>query len=177
MRVIQLVALVLAASASGCVVSNTPVRGLGERAAPIASGTTVAIFERADAASPWKPGEQKTMTLVAGDDRVYRSVGKDGKPEDDGIVFYSLGPDRYLVEAQFSKARYGFAVLRVSGGEAFVSPLACKSVADDMLKKSGMKMVADDCWLEDTKDPAEFLKSIAARAPEPTVKYVPVKPK
>lgn len=177
MRLFQLFALLLAAAISGCVVSKTPVQGLGERATPIASGTTLEIFERADANSPWRASEQKMVTLVVNGDRLYRAIGKDGKPEDDGIIFYSLEKDHYLVEAKFSAARYGFAVMRVAGGEGLVSPLNCKNIAEDALKQSGMKIVADDCWLEDTKDPAALLKSIATRVPEPTVKYVPVKPK
>ena len=90
---------------------------------------------------------------------------------------HALGPDRYLAQARFSENRYGYAVLQVQNGEGLVSPLVCKTINAEVVKKAGMKMVADDCWLEDAKDPAGFLKAIAANAPAPTVKYVPVKPK
>ncbi|HEX5777312.1 MAG TPA: hypothetical protein VFY21_00585 [Xanthobacteraceae bacterium] len=167
----------LAALAGGCVVSRTPLNGLGERAAPFGDRTTLAIFERADGKGAWKPSEQKTVTLVVEADRAFRSLDEKGKPEDGNFTFHVLGSDRYLVQARFSADRYGYAVLQVRKGEGLVSPLTCKAIDDDVVKKAGMKMVADDCWLEGTKDPAGFLKSIAAKAPEPTVKYVPVKSK
>jgi hypothetical protein len=159
MRIFRVLALFLAAAAAGgCVVSRTPLGTLGERALPFPSGTILMVYERADAKAAWKQAEQKPQALVADKDRFYRSAREDGSLETDGIAFYPVGADRYLVEAQFSKQRYGYAVLQVRGGEGLVSPLNCKLVGADALQKSGMKNVADDCWLEDAKDPAGFLK-------------------
>jgi hypothetical protein len=172
-----LLAVLLAALAGGCVVSKTPLNGLGERAAPFGDTTTLAIFERADGKSAWKQSEQKAATLVGGPDKVFHSLDEKGKTEDGNFTFHTLAPNRYLVQARFSENRYGYAVLQVQNGEGLVSPLVCKTTNADAVKKAGMKMVADDCWLEDTKDPAGFLKAIAANAPAPTVKYVPVKSK
>lgn len=177
MRRCPLLAVLLATFVGGCVVSKTPVTGLGERAAPVPSGTALDIFERNDANSPWKAGEQKSVQLVAGADRVYRSVDAEGKREDDGVVFYPLALGRYLVEAQFGAARYGYAVLQAENGTGLLTPLDCKSIPAATLKSAGMKIAAGDCWLEDTKDPAGFLKSIAAAAPAASVKYVPQKAK
>lgn len=172
-----LLAVLLAALAGGCVVSKTPLNGLGERAAPFGEKTTLAIFERADGKSAWKPSEQKSVTLAGSADKVFHSLDEKGKAEDGSFTFHVLGPDRYLVEARFSENRYGYAVLQVQNGEGLVSPLACKAIEAETVRKAGMKMVADDCWLEDAKDPAGFLKAVAADAPAPTVRYVPVKPK
>jgi hypothetical protein len=172
-----LLAMVLAALAGGCVVSKTPLNGLGERAAPFGEQTTLEIFERADSKSAWKPSEQKSVTLVGSADKVFRSLDEKGKTEDGNFTFHPLAPGRFLVQARFSENRYGYAVLQLQNGEGLVSPLVCKTLNADVVKKAGMKMVADDCWLEDTKDPAGFLKSIAANASPATVKYVPVKPK
>jgi hypothetical protein len=176
MRRFPLLAVLLAGFVGGCVVSKTPLNALGERATPLGAKTTLAIFDRADANSTWKPAEQKTVTLVAGPDRIFRSLDENGKTEDGDFTFHALGPDRYLVQARFSADRYGYAVLQVQKGEGLVSPLTCKAIDPETLKKAGMKTVADDCWLEETKDPAAFLKAIAANPPVPTVKYVPVKP-
>jgi hypothetical protein len=175
MRVLRALVLLMAALSGGCVVSKAPLTGLAERAMPFASGTRIEIFERADASAVWKPGEEKSVTLVAGSDRIYRAVNETGKSEDDAITFHALGRDRYLVQAQFSAERFGFAVLEVRNGEGLVSPLVCKDVDPATLKKAGLKIVADDCWLEDTTDPAGFLKLIAQRPGVPLVKYVPVK--
>lgn len=172
-----LLAVLLAALAGGCVVSKTPLNGLGERAAPFGEKTTLAIFERADGKSAWKPSEQKSVTLVGGPDKAFHSLDEKGKAEDGNFTFHTLGPDRYLVQARFSENRYGYAVLQVQNGEGLVSPLVCKAIDAETVRKAGMKMVADDCWLEDAKDPAGFLKAVAADAPAPTVRYVPVKPK
>ena len=177
MRRFPLLAVILAALAGGCVVSKTALNGLGERAAPFGERTTLTIFERADSKSAWKPSEQRTVTMVGGADKLFRSLDEKGKPEDGNFTFHALAPDRYLVQARFSADRYGYAVLQIRSGEGLVSPLACKAIDPEVVKKAGMKMVADDCWLEGTKDPAGFLKSIAATAPEPTLKYVPVKSK
>ena len=175
MRIFRAFVLLMAAFAGGCVVSKAPLMGLGERTMPFASGTRLEIFERVDAKAAWKPGGEKSVSLVAGPDRIYRALNESGKTEDDAISFHALGPDRFLVQAQFSKERYGFAVLQVQGGEGLVSPLACKSIDPAIVKKAGLKMVADDCWLEDTADPVGFLKQIAERPGVPLVKYVPVK--
>jgi hypothetical protein len=175
MRVLKILALVLTATAGGCVVSKTPLGTLGERALPFPSGTVLLVYERADAKTPWKQAEQKPQALVADKERIYRAAREDGSLEADGMAFYPLAPDRYLVEAQFSKQRYGYAVLQIRGGEGLVSPLNCKLIDAAVLQKAGMKNVADDCWLEDSKDPAGFLKSLAQRAAEPTVKYIPIK--
>jgi hypothetical protein len=177
MRGFPLLALIVAAFAGGCVVAKAPISGIGERAAPFGERTTLALFERANSQSAWNPGEQKTVTLVGGTDKIFRSFDEKGKPEEGTFTFHVIGPDRYLAQARFSEQRYGFAVLQVRNGEGLVSPLTCKAIDADTLKKAGMRNVADDCWLEDTKDPAGFLKSLAAKAPEPTVKYVPVKTK
>jgi len=177
MRRFPLLAIVLAAVAGGCVVSKAPVSGLGERAAPFGERTTLTIFERADGKAAWKQSEQKMVTLVGGSNKIFHSLDEKGKSEDGNFTFHALGPDRYLVQARFSDQRYGFAVLQIRNGEGLVSPLLCKTIDGEAVKKAGMRMVADDCWLEDAKDPAGFLKTIAAAAPEPTVKYVPVKPK
>lgn len=177
MRVFQILALVLATALGGCVVSKTPLNGLGERAAPFGEKTTLAIFERADGKSAWKPSEQKLVTLVGGPDRIFYSLDEKGKAEDGNFMFHVLGPGRYLVQARFSENRYGYAVLQVQNDEGLVSPLVCKTIDAEVVKKAGMKMVADDCWLEDAKDPVAFLKAVAADAPAPTVKYVPVNPK
>lgn len=175
MRVFRTLVLLMATFVGGCVVSKAPLPGLGERALPFASGTRIEIFERADAKSAWTPGEEKSVTLVAGADRIYRAVNEAGKTEDDAITFHVLGPNRYLVQAQFGKVRFGFAVLQIRDGEGLVSPLACKQIDPAILMKAGMKIVADDCWLEETADPAAFLKQIAERPGAPLVKYVPVK--
>jgi hypothetical protein len=175
MRVLRAFVLLIAAVAGGCVVSKAPLAGLGERTLPLASGTRIEIFERADAESAWKPGEAKSVTLMAGADRIYRAVNEAGNIEDDAITFHPLGPDRYLIQAQFSKARFGYAVLQIRNGEGLVSPLACKEVDPAVLKKAGLKIVADDCWLEDAADPVGFLRQIAERPSTPLVKYVPVK--
>ncbi len=177
MRHFPLLAVVLAVFAGGCVVSKTPVTGLGERAAPLGAETTLAIFERVDGKGPWKQSEQKSVTLVGGPDKAFHSLDEKGTIEDGNFTFHVLGADRYLVQARFSAERYGYAVLQIQRGEGLVSPLLCKAINAEAMKKSGMKIVADDCWLEDTKDPAAFLKSIAANPPAPSVKYVPVKPK
>jgi len=177
MRRFPLLAIVLAAFTGGCVVSKTPLNGLGDRAAPFGERATLSIFERTNSKSAWKQAEQKAVTLVGGADKVFRSLDEKGKAEEGTFTFHALGPDRYLVQARFSEQRYGFALLQIRNGEGLVSPLACKTIDADVVKKAGMKNVADDCWLEDTKDPAGFLKSISAKAPEPTVKYVPVKSK
>jgi hypothetical protein len=175
MWIFRAVVLLTAAFAGGCVVSKAPLAGLGEPVMPFASGTRLEIFERADAKAPWKQGEEKSVTLVAGADRIYRAVNEAGKAEDDAITFHTLGTDRYIVQAQFSAERFGFAVLQVQGGEGLVSTIQCKEIDPEIVKKAGMKMVADDCWLEDTADPVAFLKQIAGRPGVPLVKYVPVK--
>jgi len=175
MRLFPLFALLLAALAGGCVVSKTPLAGLGERAAPFASGTSFEIFERADAKAAWKPGEQKAVTFVGGADRIFRVVDAAGRTEDGTYTFHAVAPGRYLVEAQFSAERYGYALLQVRGGEGLASPLHCKDVDPAALQRAGLKMTADDCWLDSMADPAGFLKELAARAPEPRNRYVPVK--
>jgi hypothetical protein len=175
MRIFAALVLLIAAFAGGCVVSKAPLASLGERTLPLASGTRIDIFERADADSVWKSGEAKSVTLMAGADRIYRAANEAGNIEDDAITFHALGPDRYLVQAQFGAARFGYAVLQIRNGEGLVSPLACKQVDPAVLNKAGLKIVADDCWLEDTADPVGFLRQIAERPSTPLVKYVPVK--
>ncbi len=172
-----LLAVILAALAGGCIVSKTALNGLGERAAPFGERTTLTIFERPDAKGSWKQSEQKAVTLVGGPDKIFHSLDEKGKAEDGNFTFHPIGADRYLVQARFNADRYGYAVLQIRNGEGLVSPLTCKATDGEVVKKAGMKMVADDCWLEDTKDPSGFLKSIAAAAPQPTIKYVPVKSK
>lgn len=175
MWIFRVLVLLLAAFAGGCVVSKAPLAGLGERALPFASGTRLEIFERADVKAAWKRGDEKSVSLVAGPDRIYRAVNESGKTADDTITFHALSPGRYLVQGQFSAQRYGFAVLQVERGEGLVSPLACNEIDPATVKKAGLKMVADDCWLEDSADPVGFLKQIAVRPGAPLVKYVPVK--
>jgi hypothetical protein len=177
MRVFRFLVLLLAALAGGCVVSKSPLAGLGERVSPFASGTRFNIFERVDAKGPWNPGEEKSVTLVAGADRVYRSVNEAGKTEDDGFSFHPLAPNRFLVAAQFSSARFAYGMLEIRNGEGFAVPFQCKSIGPATLQRAGLKLIADDCWLEDTTDPVAFLKQLAERPLVPLVKYVPVKKK
>jgi hypothetical protein len=177
MRVFRVLVLLLATFGGGCVVSKAPLAGLGEPALPFASGTQFNIFERADAKAPWNPGEEKTVTLVAGADRVYRAVNESGKLEDDGISFHPLAPNRFLVAVQFSATRYAYGVLEVRNGEGFAVPFQCKSIGPATLQRAGLKIAADDCWLEDANEPLAFLKQLAGRPMVPLVKYVPVKKK
>jgi hypothetical protein len=177
MRVFRAMVLLLAAFAGGCVVSKAPLAGLGERVLPFASGTQFNIFERTDAKAPWNPGENKAVTLVAGPDRIYRAINDAGKKEDDGFSFYPLAPNRFLVAAQFSSERYAYGVLEIRNGEGFAVPFQCKSIGPATLQRAGLKLIADDCWLEDTSDPIAFLKQLAERPSAPLAKYVPVKKK
>jgi hypothetical protein len=60
LTLLQRLALLLSLGilAGGCVVSETPVKGLGERSTLFPPGIRYEVFQRTDEASPWGPAER-----------------------------------------------------------------------------------------------------------------------
>jgi len=88
-----------------------------------------------------------------------------------------LQPQQGVLRGQWRLLAAGSAEALALEQFAAAMPPVCQSIEEEVVKKARMKMIDDDCWLEEAKDPVEFLKAVAEDAPAPTVKYVPVNPK
>jgi hypothetical protein len=174
MPALRALVLSLAALMGGCVVSKTPVQGLGERATVYPPGIRYEVFERADGNSSWRPSSPATTVLVAGGDPIYRHDDGDANIGVSGYSFYRFAPNRYIAEAQFDGDRYGYGVLEIRDGEGLVTPFDCSKIPNRVLLEAGMIERLGDCWLEDSPDPVRFLRQLAEQPGVPLVKYVPV---
>jgi hypothetical protein len=166
----------LALLAAGCVISKEPVLGPETRVVPFASGTRFQIYERETTKAAWKP--DKEIAFLVGADKVVRETDAAGNPVvGESYTFHSIGPDRYLVHADFGAGRHAYGLLEIRGSQGFVTAFQCRSIGADLLERAGVKRMGEDCLLDGITDPARLLKQLAARPDPALIKYVPVKKK
>jgi hypothetical protein len=174
MLVFRLAAIALAIASGGCVISSKPLIAPEGRVVPFSLRIAVQAYERDAAAAPWTPNGDE-VDLVADAARIVREVDTTGKSDDEEYTFLQIAPGRFLTQARFGPNRYAYGLLEIRDGEGFLTAFQCKAIEPPLRQRTGVKMAADDCVLDDVGDALGFLKEIAARPGEPRVKYTPVR--
>jgi len=142
-------------SVAGCLQSEQPKFPLADAAAPLGEGGRYAVYER----GPDNRYErQEALTIKRRGDRAYDFV--DEKGETQTVSFHPLGDGLFVAQANAEKDQpgYGYAVLRLTGGEAFIYFPQCDAQDKAVLTTAGVEVNGQlECVLDRVGDvPALF---------------------
>jgi hypothetical protein len=148
---------------AGCFQSNEPKFPLADAAAPLGDGGRYALYER----SPDNRYQrQEALVIKRRGDGAYDFV--DEKGEAQTVSFHALGGDLFVGQAQADKDQpgYGYAVLRVAGGEALIYVPQCDAQDKAALAASGVEVNGQlECILDRVGDAAGLFKRLALGQP------------
>jgi hypothetical protein len=169
------VALLLSLAVTGCVTSKAPLLSADSRVLPFLPGTAFEVYERDDARAPWKKNAARSA-FTADQSLVVRELDDSGKPKDEATyTFHPLGPERFLVQAQFKRGEaYAYGLLDVRNGEGMVTGFNCKSLDQTTFRRDGGRIANDFCELDGAPDPLALLRKLAANPAGMQVRYVPI---
>jgi hypothetical protein len=169
-------AVILLMTLAGCVDSKDPVFGPDSRVLPLPSPAKFEAYERARPTDPWI--SRGRTVFVADQNLVVREVDDAGASRSSTYTFHPLGPQRFLVQADFGNL-YAYGVLETRQGEAILFLLNCEKIDQQAFRAAGGTVVSgqppgDRCSLDNVSDPVKLLRSIAAHPVGVEQRYVPV---
>src|SRR5262245_14782776 len=115
-------AIVAATTLAGCMKSTEPVFGPDTRVLPFTSPLKIEGYQPTLPTDPWKPAGR--ATLVADHEKVAREVDESGVTRPTTYTFHALGPQRFIVQANFGNT-YGYGLLEIGQGEGHLFMLDC----------------------------------------------------
>lgn len=148
---------------AGCFHSNEPKFPLAGAAAPLDEGGRYALYERGP---DNRYQRQEAVVVKRRGDGAYDFI--DEKGEIQTLSFHALGDDLFVGQAKADKDQpgYGYAVLRVAGGEAVVYVPQCDAQDRAALATSGVEVNGQlECVLDRVGDTAGLFKRIALGQP------------
>jgi hypothetical protein len=157
--------------------STNPLFGPDTRVLPFASPLKVEGYQRTLATDPWKHAGR--ATLIADQEKVVREVDENGVTRPTTYTFHALGPERFIVQADFGNT-YGYGPLEIGQGEGHLFMLDCWRIERRAFLAAGGTVETglppgDMCVLDKVADPAAMLRSIAAHPVGGEQRYVPVR--
>ena len=173
----SLSAVIVAAMLAGCMKSTDPVFGPDTRVLPFSAPLKVDGYQRTLPTDPWKPAGR--ATLVADQALVVRELDEAGAARSITYTFHPLGPQRFIVQANFGDA-YGYGLLEIGQGEGHLFMLDCWRIDRQGFLAAGGTVETglppgDMCVLDKVADPAAVLRAIAERPAGAELRYVPVR--
>ncbi|HEY6994380.1 MAG TPA: hypothetical protein VH397_11770 [Xanthobacteraceae bacterium] len=148
---------------AGCFQSNEPKFPLAGAASPLDEGGRYAVYER----GPDDRYQRQEMVLIKRrSDGAYDFV--DEKGETQTVSFHALGGDLFVGQAKDNNDQpgYGFAVLRMAGGEAVVYVPQCDAQDKAALTAVGVEVNGQhECVLDRVGDAAGLFKRLALGDP------------
>jgi hypothetical protein len=143
---------------AGCLQSEQPKFPLTDAAAPLGEGGRYALYER----GPNNRYErQEALVIKRRSDRAYDFV--DEKGETQTVSFHALGDGLFVAQAKAEKDQpgYGYAVLRVSGGETLVYVPQCDAQDKAVLTAAGVEVNGQlECVLDKVGDAPALFKRL-----------------
>jgi hypothetical protein len=147
---------------AGCFQSEQPKFPLADAAAPLGDGGRYALYER----SPDNRYQrQEAVVIKRRSDGAYDFIDEKGEAQ---TVSFRLGGDLFVGQAKADKDQpgYGYAVLRVTGGEAMVYVPQCDAQDKAALAASGVEVNGQlECIVDRVGDTAGLFKRLALGQP------------
>jgi hypothetical protein len=148
---------------AGCFQSNEPKFPLAGAAAPLEEGGRYAVYERGP---DDRYQRQEVVVIKRRGDGAYDFI--DEKDETQTVSFHALGGDLFVAQAKDDNDQpgYGYAVLRMAGGEAAVYVPQCDAQDKAALAASGVEVNGQqECILDRVGDAAGLFKRLALGDP------------
>jgi hypothetical protein len=170
-------AVLVAMTLAGCMESTESVFGPDTRVLPFSSPLKVDGYQRMLPTDPWQPAGR--ATLVADQALVVREVDEAGATRATSYTFHALGPQRFIVQANFGNS-YGYGLLEIDQGEGHLFMLDCWRIDRQAFLAAGGTVrtglpPGDMCVLDKVADPVALLRSIATQPVGAEQRYVPVR--
>ena len=148
---------------AGCFQSSEPKFPLADAAAPLGEGGRYSLYERE---SDNRYQRQEAVVIKRRSDGAYDFI--DEKGETQTVSFHALGEDLFVGQAKADKdlPGYGYAVLRMAGGEAVVYVPQCDAQDKAALSASGVEVNGQlECIIDRVRDTAGLFKRLALGQP------------
>jgi hypothetical protein len=155
--------MAIAFALAGCLQSEQPKFPLADAAAPLGEGGRYAVFERGP---DNRYQRQEAVMIKRRPDGAYDFV--DEKGETQTVSLHPLGPGLFVAQAKAEKddPGYGYALLRVSGGEAVVYVPQCDAQNKAVLAAAGVEVNAQmECILDRVGDAPALFKRLELGEP------------
>jgi hypothetical protein len=143
---------------AGCLQSEQPKFPLADAAAALGEGGRYAVYERG---ADNRYQRQEAVVIKRRSDRAYDFV--DEKGETQTVSFHPLGGGLFVGQAKADKDEpgYGYAVLRVGGGETLVYVPQCDVQDKAVLAAAGVEVNAQlECILDKVGDAPALFKRL-----------------
>jgi hypothetical protein len=143
---------------AGCLQSEQPKFPLADAAAPLGDGGRYAVYERG---ADNRYQRQEAVVIKRRSDRAYDFV--DEKGEAQTVSFHALGGGLFIAQAKAEKDQpgYGYAVMRVTGSEAFVYVPQCDAQDKAALTAAGVEVNGQlECVLDKVADAPALFKRL-----------------
>jgi hypothetical protein len=143
---------------AGCLQSEQPKFPLAGAAAPLGNGGRYALYERGP---DNRYQRQEVVVIKRRGDGAYDFV--DEKGETQTVSFHALGGDLFVGQAQAEKDQpgYGYAVVRMTAGEAVVYVPQCDDQDKAALAASGVEVNGQlECILDRVGDAPALFKRL-----------------
>jgi hypothetical protein len=143
---------------AGCFQSDQPKFPLADAAAPFGEGGRYALYERGP---DNRYQRQEVVVIKRRGDGAYDFV--DDKGETQTVSFHALSGDLFVGQAKAEKDQpgYGYAVVRMAGGETLVYVPQCDDQDKAALKAAGVEVNAQlECILDRVADAPALFKRL-----------------
>jgi hypothetical protein len=143
---------------AGCFQSEQPKFPLAGAAAPLGEGGRYVLYERGP---DNRYQRQEVIAIKRRGDGGYNFV--DEKGETQTVSFHALGGDLFVGQAQAEKDQpgYGYAVVRMSAGEALVYVPQCDDQDKAALAAAGVEVNGQlECVLDRVGDSSALFKRL-----------------
>jgi hypothetical protein len=143
---------------AGCFQSNEPKFPLADAAAPLGEGGRYVVYERG---ADDRYQRQEVLVIKRRPDRAYDFI--DEKGEAQTVSFHPLGTNLFVAQAKGDKDEpgYGYAVLRLAGGEAVFYVPQCDAQDKAALAAASVEVNGQlECIVDRVGDPTALFKRL-----------------